>query len=270
MSLFPHSKRAQRPSQGGFALVIALSLMAFVLLLLLSITTLVQVESRSSRIQMQRMEAEQSALLGLQLALGELQKAAGPDQRVTATAGILSNDTSKEPVDGRHRWAGVWDTSSYSPATPDTKTFKRWLVSSSATNGLVLDTDANSAALANPHTIFEAVDASGSRVPSNDVIVEKVPISSAGSSSESYYAYWVEDEGVKADLSWNEGTFTDDERKQAARLSSAPGIDYGVFGSDASSPFKDKVDYPLEKNGDNVWLADMECRRYARRYERQW
>jgi hypothetical protein len=258
MSLFPHSKRAQRPSQGGFALVIALSLMAFVLLLLLSITTLVQVESRSSRIQMQRMEAEQSALLGLQLALGELQKAAGPDQRVTATAGILSNDTSKEPVDGRHRWAGVWDTSSYSPATPDTKTFKRWLVSSSATNGLVLDTDANSAALANPHTIFEAVDASGSRVPSNDVIVEKVPISSAGSSSESYYAYWVEDEGVKADLSWNEGTFTDDERKQAARLSSAPGIDYGVFGSDASSPFKDKVDYPLEKNGDNVWLADME------------
>jgi Tfp pilus assembly protein PilX len=260
MSLFPHSKRAQRPAQGGFALVIALSLMAFVLLLLLSITTLVQVESQSSRIQMQRMEAEQSALLGLQLALGQLQKAAGPDQRVTATADVLSSDTSKEPVDGRHRWAGVWDTSGYSPATPDTKTFKRWLVSSSATNGLVLDTDAKGAAFTQQHVIFKAVDASGNPDTSNDVIVEKIPVSSASSSSEASYAYWVEDEGVKADLAWNEGTFTDDERKQAARLSSAPGVDYEVFASDDSSPFKDEVTHPIEKdapNNDNSWLANL-------------
>jgi Tfp pilus assembly protein PilX len=55
--------------RGGFALVIALGLMAFVLILLLSITTLVQVETRSSKIQMQQMEAEQVALLGLQIAL---------------------------------------------------------------------------------------------------------------------------------------------------------------------------------------------------------
>ena len=39
----------------------------------------------------------------------------------------------------------------------------------------------------------------------------------------SYYAYWVEDEGVKADLAWSEGSFTDAEREQAARLSAAPG-----------------------------------------------
>jgi type II secretory pathway component PulK len=86
MHTSPNLKCPQRPSQGGFALVIALSLMAFVLLLLLSITTLVQVESQSAAIHMHRMQAEQSALLGLQIALGELQKTAGPDQRVTATA----------------------------------------------------------------------------------------------------------------------------------------------------------------------------------------
>ena len=58
----------------GFALVIALSLMAFVLLLLLlSITTLVQVETRSARISVTQNEAEQDALLGLQEALGALQ-----------------------------------------------------------------------------------------------------------------------------------------------------------------------------------------------------
>ena len=251
--------RQQQPS-GGFALVIALSLMAFVLLLLLSITTLVQVESQSASIASARVEAEQAALLGLNIALGELQKTAGPDQRVTAVADLLSNDTSKGPAAGRNRWAGVWDTSTYSPADPDNKNFKGWLVSSSSANGLTLDTDAKGAVIANAnkHTIFEAVDASGSPDPSNDVIVEKIPFSSAGSSSESYYAYWVEDQGVKADLSWNEGTFTDDERKQAARLSSAPGVDYGVFGSYASSPFKDKVDYPLEADGDNGWLADIE------------
>ncbi|MDA8735813.1 hypothetical protein N9M57_00335 [Opitutales bacterium] len=57
----------------GFALVIALSLMAFVLLLLLSITTLVQVETQSAQISVTQNEAEQDALLGLQEALGALQ-----------------------------------------------------------------------------------------------------------------------------------------------------------------------------------------------------
>jgi len=70
--------------------------MAFVLLLLLSITTLVQVETQGSQIQLQQMEAEQAALLGLQLALGELQKTAGPDQRVSATADLLSNDGDRD------------------------------------------------------------------------------------------------------------------------------------------------------------------------------
>ena len=49
MSLFllpPSSRR--RTGQDGFALVIALSLMAFVLLLILSLTTLIRVESQSA------------------------------------------------------------------------------------------------------------------------------------------------------------------------------------------------------------------------------
>ena len=126
MPASPHFKRAQRPAQGGFALVIALSLMAFVLLLLLSITTLVQVESQSSQIQMQQMEAEQAALLGLQLALGELQKTAGPDQRVTATAGITSTT-----ADGNKHWVGIWNTTSvdrFDTAGTRDAGFLGWLV----------------------------------------------------------------------------------------------------------------------------------------------
>ena len=50
----------------GFALVIALSLMAFVLLLLLSLSSLVRVESLSAKISQSTLAAQQNALLGLQ------------------------------------------------------------------------------------------------------------------------------------------------------------------------------------------------------------
>ena len=96
--------------------------------------------------------------------------------------------------------------------------------------------------MSNPYTIFKGVNATGAPEAANDVIVDKISFSSAGSLGESAYAYWVEDEGVKADLAWNEGTYADDELelKQSARLSAAPGIDYEVFASDDSSPFKNR------------------------------
>ncbi|CAA6680225.1 Unannotated, partial [Lentimonas sp. CC4] len=60
--------------------------MAFVLLLILSISTLVQVEQASSANTVARMKARQAALLSLDLAMGKLQETAGLDQRVTAPA----------------------------------------------------------------------------------------------------------------------------------------------------------------------------------------
>ena len=56
-----YTPQLKRPKTGGFALVIALSLMAFVLLLLLSISTLVQVETRSADTQKEKLEAQQNA-----------------------------------------------------------------------------------------------------------------------------------------------------------------------------------------------------------------
>lgn len=102
----------QRVSQHGFALVLALSLMAFVLILLLSISTLVQVESRSASITIDQLKARQNALLGAYIAVGNLQKAAGPDQRVTARAEILDTDATTETVEGvaQPMWTGVWES----------------------------------------------------------------------------------------------------------------------------------------------------------------
>lgn len=105
-------------TQNGFALVTALSLMAFVLLLLMSITTLVQVEVQSSEQNMSRIQAQQNALLGLQQALGALQAAAGPDQRATVTSEMFDSDAATpeiEDVQARH-YTGVFH--SYNNDTP--------------------------------------------------------------------------------------------------------------------------------------------------------
>ena len=89
----------------GFSLVIALSLMAFVLVLLLVIITFVKVETRSSEMTLQGLLAQNNALLGMQVALGELQVAAGPDQRITANAAILD-----EVHATKANYTLVWDS----------------------------------------------------------------------------------------------------------------------------------------------------------------
>ncbi|MDG1300414.1 MAG: hypothetical protein P8R37_02370 [Opitutae bacterium] len=111
--------RKQEPS-GGFALVIALSLMAFVLLLLLSITTLVQVESQSAAIHVDQLQAEQAALLSLNIAIGKLQATAGLDQRVTASAEAVDSVNGPKQLTGVWRsWEGLDHQANGFPIAPD-------------------------------------------------------------------------------------------------------------------------------------------------------
>ncbi|MDP4611792.1 MAG: hypothetical protein NWT02_11430 [Opitutales bacterium] len=120
-----------RHSEHGFALVIALTLMAFVLTLMLSLSTLLRVEQSASAQAIDLQEARSNAELGIMLALGELQKHAGDDRRVTADASILNGAALENVV-------GVWG--SWSPkmredpvgTSPDygkDQHFKRWLIS---------------------------------------------------------------------------------------------------------------------------------------------
>ena len=228
------SNRSAHHHAQGFALVATVSMMVLLTLVAIAMLSLSTIEQRSSgggANEADRM-ARANARMALMIALGELQKAAGPDQRVTATATILGSATNPyatgtTAADGRKHWLGVWDTSGYSPADPDNKTFVRWLVSGDQDQ---LDTiaDAGTAA-ADDFAIFEGVDAAGNADPASTVKVPKVEVATATPGNSSYYAYWVEDEGVKVDLAWNEGSFTDADREQAARLSTAPGPDHAVF-----------------------------------------
>ena len=159
----------------GFALVATVSMMVLLTLVAIAMLSLSTIEQRSSgggANEADRM-ARANARMALMIALGELQEAAGPDQRVTATASILgSSDNSyaggTTAQNGRVHWAGVWDTSNYSPADPDNKTFVRWLVSGSETAVDGID-DAGTApdndTVTGDKVIFEMVDATGNPDP---------------------------------------------------------------------------------------------------------
>lgn len=106
-----------RRSRSGFALIITIILMAFLVLLMVSMATLTRVETQVAANYQQQDQARSNALLALNLALGQLQAAAGPDQRITARAEILDDSPTNEAVTGVNQphWTGVWKTGRASP-----------------------------------------------------------------------------------------------------------------------------------------------------------
>ena len=77
----------------GFALVATVSMMVLLTLVAIAMLSLSTIEQRSSgggANEADRM-ARANARMALMMALGELQKAAGPDQRVSATATLLGS-----------------------------------------------------------------------------------------------------------------------------------------------------------------------------------
>jgi len=180
-------------STHGFALVIALSLMAFMLLLILSITTLVRVETQSSNIQLAQLEARMNAQLGAMIALGDLQRYTGPDQRVTARADILLAPGASG-IAGQSRWTGVWsskaDVGDSLDAVDELNNRQpKWLVSG-------LNPDAYSAVAGD--TADLATVGKSASTTDDTVKAPKVEILGDDNVPEGHYAYWVSDEGVKA------------------------------------------------------------------------
>jgi hypothetical protein len=90
------SAPASRPKR-GFALLITITLLAFLVLLLVSLASLTRVETQVAGNNQQLAQARQNALMALNIALGQLQKYTGPDQRVTATADLQPLATVPAP-----------------------------------------------------------------------------------------------------------------------------------------------------------------------------
>jgi hypothetical protein len=209
-------------------LVAVLLLIALATVLIVTTSGVSQIERKAVSNSAKEQIAKQNALFALQVALGQLQSAAGPDQRVTATADILNTNPAVAPTVANPYWTGVWKTgtnaldvgftpqrtTSLGATTPTTNQIAAnataWLVSG-ATNYNTLsptvstvspltwsDTSTgqtNSVVLAQNYgtnPTYQTV-----RVPliqlTNTYSLGAVKSTNVGS-----YAYWVSDEGVKS------------------------------------------------------------------------
>jgi hypothetical protein len=122
------------------------------------------------------------------IAIGELQKQAGPDQRVTAEASILAKNST---TIAQPRWIGAWDSAGANTETAPTSGPK-WLVSGSATTPAPDPAKPSSDLFViskNP------VDNTTVGVPRQTITTKN---SAGATATTGRYAYWVSDEGVKA------------------------------------------------------------------------
>lgn len=93
----------------GFALIATISVMVLMVMVALAMLSLSTLESRQKNASFHQARAKANARLALMIAIGELQKSAGPDQRVTARAAILESPGSAAALANRN-WLGVWAT----------------------------------------------------------------------------------------------------------------------------------------------------------------
>lgn len=180
----------------GFALIATISVMVLLVMVALAMLSLSTIELRASRQGDAMAEARANARLALMMAIGELQKEAGPDQRITATGGITSNSAQHRHVAGV--W-GSWRPEPFSPSsnydtTKDGK-FRRWLVSHKDTAALERSTFAANGSLSDPVELLGR-GTLGSTASSNDFVrAGKISVTSG---RRGVLAWGVMDDGVKA------------------------------------------------------------------------
>ncbi len=170
-------------SREGFAVVLASGLLAAIVLMLLALAALTRSELRAMAQRGAAEQARRDALLGLRVALGRLQAAAGPDARSTATA---------ERLGGRNpQWTGVWADGggpvwlvSGAPADADVAV----TTTGAAANGALLDGSNTSSGVDGAvAALWEPIDSAA-------------VAGLAGERTLGRFAFWIGDEGVKGDV----------------------------------------------------------------------
>ncbi len=172
----------------GFALVVTLSLMILLTVIAVGLLTLSSVSLRSSSAQSAQATARANARMALMLAIGELQKTTGPDQRITLTSGLQSGD---DPPNAN--WTGTTDVS---PAalTPDAKNASiRWLVSGDDPDPARTYTQSTQL---NQGNALKLGSYNISTTATRELLAPLVNVTREN--NQGRYAWWIGDEGTKA------------------------------------------------------------------------
>ncbi|WP_309397646.1 hypothetical protein [Cerasicoccus maritimus] len=194
------------PQRRGFALVIALILMAMMVLLMTSLTTLTSVELSTTSQNVKEAQTREVTRFALLEAMGEAQQFLGPDARISARHAIYDADPSTPELESlSNQWlTAIWDASH-----PDR--LPRTLISGNDQTAFNPATDTAypseylnplSSALASPDSDDSiAMIYEDTQNPANDVYAPKESIINADGVLTGRFAWAIIDEGVKANLS---------------------------------------------------------------------
>ena len=229
----------------GFALLITITLLAFLVILLVGLATYTRIETAISGNTQRQGQARDNALAAMNIALGQLQKYGGPDKRATATAEANGGGTNPH-------WTGIWDSD------PATTAPLSWLVSGNEKNPLAV---LPSAAVATGSRIElvgakSAGTANSVVAPLQTITAPGVPGQTVGTSATiGRYAWWVGDQGVKAPVAVSDNSaaityvpYETDEKR--ARIRQQIGLGAGAADSTGAPAFEphDANNTPLIQN----------------------
>jgi len=167
-------------SRRGFALLITITLLAFLVLLLVSLASLTRVETQVADNSQRLSQARANAVFALNMALGQLQQFLGPDQRITAPAalGDGTNNSMPVPVNGARQWTGVWGNANAPTTDRSVPVFLNWLVSGNESTSVQANADGSiaSAAAAPARKPDQAIaNLTGATALSTNVMVDGQP-----------------------------------------------------------------------------------------------
>ena len=221
-----HSRSNRHPR--GFALVISLSLMVLLTVLAVGLLTLSTVSLRASGQSDAMQTARANARMALSMAIGQLQKNAGADQRITAPAAIANESAP--------RWlAGVWNGKLPTATTPVPDKDNEFL------GYLASGTEEGASSPSNLPDTSEGAELLGegslgkNATAADTVLAKKIGTPSTdGKTLGGRYAWAVFDEGTKAkvDIVREERTDLGNGARQAA-MGAAP-----RFGMEAVEAFE--------------------------------
>ena len=198
----PLLKNSYPNHERGFALIVTLSLMILLTVIAVGLLTLSSISLRNSSQNSASNVARANARLALMIALGELQVNLGPDTRVSARAETLAKDSrvaaTVAPNTPQSWWVGVTDSDRAKTLGASAPAPVVWLVS-----GLTGNTSAAriSSVPGDPVTIVGGGSLDLSTATGGAPLqAGRVVIRNSANTPTGAYAWFVDDNGMKAQL----------------------------------------------------------------------